>query len=72
MQYRMHQAGSFMHLKMSDSRSEDDNNHLITSESIQTPAWRNKEQQTDSKTQSLRAFLQMLGELKTSKEDKEK
>lgn len=71
-QYYMHQADSFMHLKMPNSRSEDGNNHLIISESIQTPAWKNKQQQMDSKTQSLRAFLQMLGEQRTSKGEKGK
>lgn len=72
MQYCMYQAGSFMHLKMPNSRSEDENNHLILSESIQTPSWKNKEQQMDSRTQTLRAFLQMLGEQRTSKGEKEK
>lgn len=60
-----HQAGSSVRihtLKMPNSRTEDDKNHLIISESIQTPVWKNKEHQTDSKMQSLRAFQLMLAD----------
>lgn len=56
----LHTSGrQFYALKVPNSRSEDDNNHLFISESIQTPVWKNKKHRIDSKTQSLRAFLQM-------------
>lgn len=51
MWYCAHLAGSSVHLKPPNSRSEDDNHHLIISESIETPAWKNTELQMDSKMQ---------------------
>lgn len=71
-QYWTHQASSFTHLKTHNSRAENNNNHLIISESIQTPACKNKEQQMGGETQGLRAFLQMAGEQRKSKGEKEK
>lgn len=72
MQYCMFQPGSFMHLKMPNNRTGNDTKHLLISEAIQAPVRKNKEQQMDSKTQSLKGFLQMLREQKTSKEEKPK
>lgn len=61
-----------MHIKMPNNRTGNDIKPLIISEPIQTPARKNKEQQMDSKTQSLRGFLEMLREQRTSEGDKDK
>lgn len=64
MQYCSCQPGSFIPLKMPNNRSGDDTKHLIMSELTQTPLRKNKEQQMDSKTQSLRGFFGNAGGVK--------
>lgn len=57
-----------MHLKMPNNRTGNDTKHLIISEPLQTPVRKNKAQQLDSKTQSLRSFLEMLRDCIQAKE----
>lgn len=58
-----------MHLKMPNNRTRNDIKHSIISGPIQTPVRKSKEQEMDSKTQSLRGFLGMLRERTSKGED---